>query len=183
MNKQPTRKPIAAIATKRVDLVRAAQINAIDLLREAGIRAFATGSAAFGAQTEKSDADIAILVGTKEAATNVLTRQPGGTESEMMDSDYNQGRKLLAWGTGRVDINLVPLHPLDFVCWYLTTQHLAKLCEVSQETRQRLHERTRKLGTFEMLTGLHKTLIPYEGHEEAMMLYDRLVALNGGDKK
>jgi len=130
--------------------------------------AFVTGSQAFGTARVKtsapnvidceppSDTDIAIPISDLKKVESELVLRFAVPEH----SAYNAGRK---YKTQHGELNIVPLHPLDFVCWKLTTEHIQRLVKLCPDAKVRIADRTVKLGTFEILTGLHKTLIPYEG--------------------
>lgn len=147
--------------------------------------AFVTGSRAFGtgkdpspyalhveeakAKEYVSDTDIAVLVDHKEAVKRSLCAM----FSSYSDSCYNNGFKFdTMYGT----INIVPLHPLDFVCWKLTTKHMQEVLALCLEAKARVQCRETKLGIFEALTGIHKMLIPYSGTESCDRIAERIEA-------
>lgn len=144
--------------------------------------AFVTGSRAFGTgkdpspsilginEVEKgvSDTDVAVLVSHKEVVKKHLF---GMFPISCEDSCYNSGFKFnTIYGT----INIVPLHPLDFVCWKLTTKHMQDIINVCPDVKSRISQRETKLGIFEALTGIHKMLIPYGGKDICEDLAERI---------
>lgn len=89
------------------------------------------------------------------------------------DSSYNNGFK---FSTTHGILNIVPLHPLDFVCWKLTTKHMKGIVEICPEAKGRISCRETKLGIFEALTGIHKMLIPYNGTDDCEEIAERIEA-------
>lgn len=125
--------------------------------------AFVTGSRAFGWENQESDWDVCIRA-KDLASANVRLEILGGNK-ESKDSDYNSGKKgVTAYG----EINLIPLHPLDMLCWFLATMEIRKLSRV-YGIGGRLGAKEFKHGLFESLRGWYKTVIPYSGDTDDAM--------------
>jgi predicted nucleotidyltransferase len=129
--------------------------------------AFVTGSRAFGWHTPESDFDICVHQGDMEKATAILA----SICEEVESSGYNSGKKGKAFG---FEVNLIPLHPLDMVCWWLATQEIARLAKIPG-VRERLGAKETKHGYFEMLRGFYKASIPYHGAPDTIDLLRRLM--------
>ena len=132
---------------------------------------FVTGSRSFGWETEKSDWDVCVRAKDLESANKRLESMLLPSESKFSkDSDYNDGKK---GSTVYGEINLIPLHPLDMLCWFLATMEIRKLNRIYQ-IGGRLASREFKHGLFESLRGFYKTCIPYTGGtEDAMQMLRR----------
>lgn len=104
-----------------------------------GINYFITGSVRFGTQKPNSDLDIAICINNAE---HIKDKLEVTFKKKIKPSDYNNGFK---FEHEAHTINIVPLHPLDYVAWY----HAAKIMEIlpnkKDKTRTELH-------------GIHETL-------------------------
>ena len=129
--------------------------------------AFITGSRAFGWHTPESDFDVCVHQGDMGKATTVLA----SICEEIESSGYNSGKKGKAFG---FDVNLIPLHPLDMVCWWLATQEISRLAKIPG-VQARLGVKETKHGYFEMLRGFYKASIPYTGASDAVDLLRRLM--------
>ena len=79
-------------------------------------QAFLTGSVRFGCATKDSDLDIAFPINLRDLALE-WAKQQGGTEA----SKYNLGVKVQV---GAITVNLVFLHPVDYVAWFKAAQML-----------------------------------------------------------
>lgn len=162
----------------------------LEIVRINAPEAFLTGSRAFGTATDPkppkpidwtniepmvqekqcvSDTDIAVLVSNsgivKEHLDALFPINPS------TGSGYNSGFK---YQTEHGCLNIVPLHPLDFVCRKLTTEHIRRIVDLCPKAKERIANRETKLGIFEALTGIHKMLIPYSGHDESAELAERI---------
>lgn len=164
----------------------------LEIVQQVDPAAFITGSRAFGTATDPkppepidctnvgtapmdqekthvSDTDIAVFVSN---AGNVKTSLDAMFPlNAAKESGYNAGYK---YETEHGTLNIVPLHPLDFVCWKLTTSHIQRLVELCPKAKERISHRETKLGIFEALTGIHKMLIPYDGHDGCGELAERI---------
>ena len=128
--------------------------------------AFVTGSRAFGWDNPRSDWDVCVRAKDMEQANRRLDQlilEFGSKPAK--DSDYNNGKK---GETKFGEINLIPLHPLDMVCWFLTTMEIRKLSRI-YGIGSRLGSKEFKHGLFENLRGWYKTVIPYTGDTEDAM--------------
>lgn len=165
----------------------------IAIIRPIAPEAFLTGSRAFGTATDPvpyappdwaniskspdisvpihvSDTDIAVLIENKiQLRTSLDARFP----CTHKDSEYNAGYK---FETLHGVLNIVPLHPLDFVAWKLTTAHIKRIVALCPDARDRIRNRETKLGIFEALSGIHKMLIPYKGNDEMAALAEEVEA-------
>jgi hypothetical protein len=123
---------------------------------------FLTGSQAFGTNHAESDYDICVPIHlAEEAKAKAALPTP---------SAYNNGWMFELQGKS---INIIPLHPLDMLCWYLATQEIARLCRLAGMQAKFSNIETRH-GMFEILRGFYKTALPYEG---AKVSYDVLRSL------
>lgn len=150
----------------------------LEIVTKTAKEAFITGSRAFGTandpekliyseahETEKtvvSDTDIAVLISSRGSVRTAVSSL--FAISAVEDSSYNNGFKIT---TPHGVLNIVPLHPLDFACWKLTTQHIQRIIAICPGAKERIKNRETKLGIFEALTGIHKMLLPYSGYDEA----------------
>lgn len=165
-------------------------VDWLEIIRPIAPEAFLTGSRAFGtAQDPKplnsldwtvsaaldvvavnvSDTDIAVLVSNAGSVKTSLDAMFLLTKSE--ESGYNSGFK---YKTVHGILNIVPLHPLDFVCWKLTTAHIRRIVDLCPDAKARIANRETKLGIFEALSGIHKMLIPYTGLDAAEEIAERI---------
>ena len=78
---------------------------------------FVTGSVAFGCAKKSSDLDIAFLDVDREKVLSNPRIQA------IQPSKYNSGVKYLS---GETTINLIFLHPTDFIAWYLATEQISE---------------------------------------------------------
>lgn len=156
----------------------------LEIVRAYAPEAFVTGSRAFGTATDPqaaqvpfsapvvvSDTDIAVLVSSRQLLKDELCGLFPDSPPE--ESEYNHGIKFT---TTHGVLNIVPLHPLDFVCWKLTTKHMREIVAICPDAKSRISVRETKLGIFEALTGIHKMLIPYKGSDESEELAERIEA-------
>lgn len=150
----------------------------LEIVKKTAKEAFVTGSRAFGTakdpekfvyseadETEKwvaSDTDVAVLISSRGSVKTAVSMLFAISATE--DSSYNNGFKIT---TPHGVLNIVPLHPLDFACWKLTTQHIQRIIAICPEAKERIANRETKLGIFEALTGIHKMLLPYSGYDDA----------------
>ena len=143
----------------------------VDLFAKHGVtlrHAFLTGSRAFGWPATDSDFDICVHQEGMKAAAEVMEKL---ASEEIEESEYNAGKKGNVPPFGMV--NLIPLHPLDMLCWYLATQEI-KRTAVLPGVASRLGSREQKHGLFESLRGFYKTCIPYEGAEKTLQTLARV---------
>lgn len=138
---------------------------------------FLTGSRAFGWASSDSDWDVCILVGNRGEAEKIIKANLidiiDRKGPSFKQSDYNSGFKGV---TKYGEINVIPLHPLDFVCWWLATQQTKKLGMIPG-VKERLASRELKLAAFEQQKSFYKSLISYEGEEKTMAKFDNILAI------
>lgn len=138
---------------------------------------FLTGSRAFGWASATSDWDVCVLVGNRSQAEKILRENAvdaiDRAGESFKQSDYNSGFKAF---TLLGEINIIPLHPLDMICWWMATQQTKKLGQLPG-VRERLSSREMKLGIFEQQLGFFKTLISYEGEEKTMVKFKQIQQL------
>lgn len=136
------------------------------LICEVGLpryRTFLTGSRAFGTHYNTSDYDVCVPIGyASECKLKFPLYEP---------SDYNNGVSFCY--KENYTVNIIPLHPLDAVCWYLATQEITRLCKSGMSTR--FFNTESRHGMFEMLRGFYKTAFPYNGAKDAWATLDRLM--------
>lgn len=157
----------------------------LEIVAKTAKEAFVTGSRAFGTandpekfvyadadETEKfvvSDTDIAVLISSRGSVKTAVSSLFAISATE--ESAYNNGFKIT---TPHGVLNIVPLHPLDFACWKLTTHHIQRIIAICPEAKERIKNRETKLGIFEALTGIHKMLLPYSGYASSDELQKRI---------
>lgn len=129
--------------------------------------AFLTGSRAFGTHSAPSDFDVCVDIGRFENIRSSLLR----LGADLTPSSYNAGVVAELYG---VKINLIPLHPHDMVCWFLATEAVQRIVEIPA-AHERLRSRSIKHGLFEVLRGVYKASIPYEGAEQSLAHLQKLL--------
>ena len=136
--------------------------------------AFLTGSRAFGWSTKASDFDVCVHMIDKERAFRLLDQHSESSSSERsLYYDSAKGHRIRITPLGfRMDIttNVIPLHPLDMLCWWLATreiQHIAKLDSVFLSAKEHKH------GAFDLLRGFYKQSIRYLGAEATSEMLSR----------
>lgn len=111
------------------------------------IHYFITGSRRFGTNHKNSDLDICICIVDFDDVKNIIVNK---YNSSYKKSDYNNGIKF-KYKPNDVEINVIPLHPVDYVTWY----HATKLMEATpfkgKKMREELH------GLYETYFGLMKS--------------------------
>lgn len=109
---------------------------------------FITGSHRFGVLTKTSDLDIVVCIEDK-GIEDVIKREI----SESLEySNYNNGYKFTMRNNDGtiIAINIIPLHPLNYVTWYHAANLLSIMPNVSEMTKESKH------GLHEVLCGLVK---------------------------
>jgi len=96
---------------------------------------FITGSRRFGTCKQESDIDVCILINKRQELFDKAV--------EPKLSNYNNGFKTNVNGR---EVNIIPLHPLDFVAWFYAAKLMCETPNLSEKTRPQLH-------------GLHETYI------------------------
>lgn len=99
--------------------------------------AFLSGSYRFNRANEKSDIDIVMPIMFKSDLIKYLDHNV----ISYVDSSYNAGVKFIILSSNReVTINIVFLHPLDFVCWYKAADMiLASKVDIKDMSRNKFH--------------------------------------------
>lgn len=99
--------------------------------------AFLSGSYRFNRANKKSDIDIVMPIMYKRDLIKYLDRHV----ISYVDSSYNAGVKFIKLLKEReITINVVFLHPLDFVCWYKAADMiLASKVEIKNMSRNKFH--------------------------------------------
>jgi len=99
--------------------------------------AFLSGSYRFNRANEKSDIDIVMPIMFKSDLIKYLDCNV----ISYVDSSYNAGVKFIILSSNReITINVVFLHPLDFVCWYKAADMiLASKVEIKDMSRNKFH--------------------------------------------
>lgn len=139
---------------------------------------FLTGSRAFGVAGGGSDWDVCVMTGDKSEVMGKLqnydTPIPGVPRTSF-DSLYSNGSKV-SIGTFPSDVvNVIPLHPLDAICWWMATQDMIRLTKIPG-AKDKVHNRETRLGLFQAFVALHKLTIPYFGAEYAVYTLKCLMA-------
>lgn len=106
---------------------------------------FLTGSRAFGGFRPDSDWDIAYLGIYRDEVNALLT---GVT---LVPSNYFSGSHLEIEGNS---INIIPLHQVDFLPWYLATKAMKGTFSVAE-----IHDRTKKHAVFMGIVSLFKAVL------------------------
>lgn len=119
---------------------------------------FLTGSRAFGTEKQGSDWDIVYSIQDSDKIEDILEGCP------REPSEYNSGYKIKT--SDGAEINLIPVHPHEFLPWYLTTKAMAATLKVSGITNP-----VKKYALFETIKGSFRGLVDQKGTLEA---YDRL---------
>jgi len=121
------------------------------------INYFITGSRRFGTHKKNSDLDICVCIDNIDCIinrvrnnTSVLNnKHETGWSGKLKYSHYNNGIKF-KYENVAFEINVIPLHPYDYVCWF----HAAKLMDVTplkkDKTRSEIH------GLYQTYCGLMK---------------------------
>lgn len=118
-----------------------------------GNSAFVTGSRVIGGEQPMSDVNVVIMV---DRASEL--RAAFGTKfGPAKDSAYNNGIKYQVPSTIGLDVNIIPLHPVDFCAWAWTTNILSKSCVCRNLPREKRHR------TFELGVLAFKSLHPTAG--------------------
>ena len=139
---------------------------------------FLTGSRAFGVAGSKSDWDVCVMVGNKsEVLGRLQNYNPpiGGVPRTAFDSLYNNGSKVAIGNAPSDVVNVIPLHPLDAICWWMATQDMIRLTKIPG-AKDKVHNRETRLGLFQAFVALYKLTIPYFGSEYAIYTLKSLMA-------
>lgn len=118
---------------------------------------FITGSVCFGTQNNSSDLDVCVLINSRHLIYK--------TVNNPVDSDYNNGFKFI--NDGR-EINIIPLHPLDFVAWFYASKLMNQMPLLGLKTKAEIH------GLHETFIGLMKTQFSKE-----IVTVDNVLELTG----
>lgn len=105
---------------------------------------FLTGSRAYGTARKDSDWDIVYAVQDSEEIDGILEGL------ERVRSGYNDGFCVTVLGT---KINLIPVHPHEFLPWYLTTKAMTATLKASG-----IKDPVKKYALFEIVTGAFRGL-------------------------
>jgi len=120
------------------------------------INYFITGSRRFKTNRDNSDLDVCICIDSIDEIKNRIKNNQivssndleMGSSGKIKYSQYNNGIKFKYMG---LEINVIPLHPVDYICWF----HAAKLMDVTPlkkgKTRSEIH------GIYQTYCGLMKT--------------------------
>jgi len=119
---------------------------------------FITGSHAYGTAKEGSDLDIVIQVQDKEKVRKLLIGSPS-----MRDSDYFAGFKAIVYD---YCVNIIPVHPHEFLPWFLTTEAMKVTLVKSGITNKILY-----CSIFQGMVALFKATLPQLQNLEA---YEKL---------
>jgi predicted nucleotidyltransferase len=95
---------------------------------------FLTGSVAFGTAAADSDYDICYDISKTGEIEELI---PEAVLGDKYESNYNNGWKI---NERCISINLIPLHPHEYACWYLTTKSMmAIMKELPIISKIRIH--------------------------------------------
>lgn len=123
------------------------------------IKYFITGSRRFGTHKQDSDLDVCVcidnincIINRVRNSTAVLdNKHEMGWSGKLMYSQYNNGFKFNYQNKYNVfKINVIPLHPVDYVCWFHATKLMVITPLKKDKTRSEIH------GMFEIYCGLMK---------------------------
>lgn len=84
---------------------------------------FLTGSRAFGTNRDDSDYDIVYSIDDSHHIKNIIGNK------ETIPSDYFAGYYINDDGK---QINLIPVHPHEYLCWYLATKAMKETLIISE---------------------------------------------------
>lgn len=126
---------------------------------------FLTGSRVFGWSHDKSDFDICVHMEDKDRAFKLLDSLSRTSEhSQYYDSAKGHEIHIKPRGFNmHVSVNVIPLHPLDMLCWWMATREIAHIAKLDS---QFLSSKEHKHGAFELLRGFYKQSIRHLGAKE-----------------
>jgi hypothetical protein len=110
---------------------------------------FLTGSQAFGTAREDSDFDIVISIEDSGRVNDIIG------DVEKVPSDYFSGYCI---SDGNKTINIIPVHPHEFLCWYLATKAMKATLKESG-----ISDPIRKYAVFMGIVSLYKGTVEQRG--------------------
>ena len=102
-------------------------------IRKLSPSAFLSGSYRFKRNNPKSDVDIVVIICD---VSNIQAKLDENFKP-IKKSHYNDGFKFCLNG---YEVNIIPLHPVEFICWYKTAQMIDVIVnDVKSMSRQQFH--------------------------------------------
>lgn len=109
--------------------------EALQEIQKISATAFLTGSFRFKRNYSSSDIDIAVIITDKVNISEDLRLR----NIAIIDSKYNGGFKYQKTLNDRY-VNIIPLHPVEFVCWYKAAKMIDVITsDIKQMNRQEFH--------------------------------------------
>jgi predicted nucleotidyltransferase len=105
------------------------------------INYFITGSRRFGTNNKDSDLDVCVCIDSIDVIKSKI--------SSYIESDYNRGIKF--FDKFNLQINVIPLHPVDYVTWYHAANLMDLIPNKKSKSRMELH------GLYQTFIGLMKS--------------------------
>ena len=121
----------------------------LDKLLEIG---FLTGSRAFGTARQDSDYDVVYSIEDSQKIGEIIK------DTERTSSDYFAGYYINVDG---IQINLIPVHPHEFLPWYLATKAMRETLKASG-----INDPIRKYAVFSGIVSLFKGTVAQSGNLE-----------------
>ena len=110
---------------------------------------FLTGSRAFGTARDDSDYDVVYSIEDSGRVNDVIG------DANRVPSDYFSGYCV---SDGSKTINLIPVHPHEFLCWYLATKSMKATLKESG-----INDPIRKYAVFMGIVSLYKGTVEQRG--------------------
>lgn len=115
---------------------------------------FLTGSRAFGTSNEGSDYDICYPI-NKQCQIDEIIK-----ELERTPSNYFAGYTVSSYEDGvYMKLNLIPVHPHEYKCWYLATQAMKSTLKIASLERKPI----KKYAVFMGIVSLFKGVLEERG--------------------
>lgn len=120
-----------------------------------GLKAFVTGSVAYGPVSEGSDLDIAVALDDFDSLVGWIA------PADTWKSSYMGGVRLRSWRSPRI-INVIPLRNCDFAAWCLATNAMPR----------EMPDKETKCVVFQLLVQAYKLALPAMDADELQRWWD-----------